>query len=156
MAMSCYIFPIFATQTLRNMKRFLLILAVMSAFISAKSQENEAYVAPDTLTYQQLMADYVSLNNQVMQFRNYELTSIGLGAGAGLLAGGSYFFLAKGDNTTAYAMIGAAGALGVASLVTYIVGYTKIKRDRLEITPNGVVIKLNTPKQDFEPSLKKW
>ena len=138
------------------MKRFLLILAVMSAFISAKAQQNEAYVASDTLTYQQLMADYVSLNNQVMQFRNYELAGIGLSAGAGLLAGGSFFFWNKDDNTTTYAMLGAAGALGVASLVTYIVGYTKIKRDRLEITPNGVVIKLNKPKQDFEPSLKEW
>ena len=138
------------------MKKFLLIIAVMSAFISAKAQSNQTYSEADTLTMEQLMADYVSLNNQVMQFRNYELTSIGLGAGAGLLAGGSYLFLAKGDNTTAYAMIGAAGALGVASLVTYIVGYTKIKRDKLEITPNGVVIKLNKPKQDYEPSLKEW
>lgn len=138
------------------MKKFLLILAVMSAFISAKAQSNQTYSEADTLTMEQLMADYVSLNNQVMQFRNYELTSIGFGAGASLLAGGSYFFLAKADNTTAYAMLGAAGALGVASLVTYIVGYTKFKRDRLEITPNGVVIKLNKPKQDFEPSLKEW
>lgn len=138
------------------MKRFLLILAVMSAFISVKAQENEAYVASDTLTYQQLMADYVSLNNQVMQFRNYELTSIGLSAGAGLLAVGSYFLMDREDMTTSYAMIGVAGVAAVASLVTYIVGYTKLKRDRLEITPNGVVIKLEKKRQQYEPSLKNW
>jgi len=138
------------------MKRFLLILAVMSAFISAKAQQNEAYVASDSLTYQQLMADYVSLNNQVVQFRNFELTSVGLGAGAGLLAGGSVFFLNGKDKTTGYAMLGAAGALGVASLVTYIVGYTKLKRDRLEITPNGVVIKLRHKENYYDPSLKNW
>lgn len=138
------------------MKKFLLILAVMSALISAKAQQNEAYVASDTLTMQQLMADYVSLNNQVMQFRNYELTSIGLSAGAGLLAVGSYFVIDPEDMTPSYAMIGVAGVAAVASLVTYIVGYTKLKRDRLEITPNGVVIKLEKKQQQYEPSLKNW
>ena len=150
------VFFIFAPKKSITMKRFLLIFAVMSALISAKAQENEAYVASDTLTYQQLMADYVSLNNQVMQFRNYELTGIGLSAGAGLLAVGSYFVMDPEDMTPSYAMIGAAGVAAVASLVTYIVGYTKLKRDRLEITPNGVVIKLEKKRQQYEPSLKNW
>ena len=133
-----------------------MILAVMTAFIGAKAQQNEAYEASDTLTMQQLMADYVSLNNQVLQFRNFELTSIGLGAGAGLLAGGSVLFLSNEDKTTGYAMLGAAGVLSLASLVTYIVGYTKLKRDRLEITPNGVVIKLEKKKDYYNPDLKNW
>lgn len=138
------------------MKRFLLIFAVMTAFISAKAQQNEAYVASDSLSYQQLMADYVNLNNQVMQFRNYELTSIGLSTGAGLLAVGSYFMMNEDDKTPAYAMLGAAGIASVASIVTYIVGYTKLKRDRLEITPNGVVIKLEKKKDYYNPDLKNW
>lgn len=138
------------------MKRLLLIIAVMLAFIGAKAQQNEAYVASDTLSYQQLLADYVNLNNQVLQFRNYELTSVGLTAGAALLAGGSYFFLNGDDKTPAYAMIGVAGAMGVASLVTYIIGYTKLKRDRWEITPNGVVIKLRHKENYYDPSLKNW
>lgn len=141
MAMSCYIFPIFATQTLRNMKRFLLILAVMSAFIGANAQQKEVYYSADTLTMQQLMADYVSLNNQVMQFRNYELASIGLGFGTSLLAVGGYFVKEK-DPKTAQVMLIAAGVMGVSSIVTGIVGYTKIKRNRLEITPNGIIYKL--------------
>ena len=133
-----------------------MFLTVMTVLIGAKAQQNEAYEASDSLTYQQLMAEYVSLNNQVIQFRNFELTSVGLGAGAGLLAGGSVFFLTGEDKTTGYAMLGAAGALGVASLVTYIVGYTKLKRDRLEITPNGVVVRLKHKENYYNPSLKNF
>ena len=123
------------------MKKFLLILAVMSAFISAKAQSNQTYYEADTLTMEQLMADYVSLNNQVMQFRNYELASIGLGFGSSLLAVGGYFVKDK-DPKTAQVMLIAAGAMGVATIVTGIVGYTKIKRNRLEVKPTGIVYKL--------------
>ena len=123
------------------MKRFLLILAVMSAFISANAQSNQTYYEADTLTMAQLMADYVSLNNQVMQFRNYELASIGLGFGSSILAVGGYFVKDK-DPQTAQGMLIAAGAMGVATIVTGIVGYTKIKRNRLEVTPTGIVYKL--------------
>ena len=50
--------------------------------------------------------------------------------------------MAKNDEKTAQVLLITAGAAGLASAITYIVGYTKIKRNRLEITPNGVVIKL--------------
>ena len=123
------------------MKKVLLILAIMLAVIGAKAQEKGEYYSADTLTYQQLMADYVSLNNQMIQFRNYELASVGLGIGSAALATGAYF-MAKNDEKTAQVLLITAGAAGLASAITYIVGYTKIKRNRLEITPNGVVIKL--------------
>lgn len=123
------------------MRKVLLIFAVMSAFIGANAQQKEVYYSADTLTMQQLMADYVSLNNQVMQFRNYELASIGLGFGTSLLAVGGYFVKEK-DPKTAQVMLIAAGVMGVSSIVTGIVGYTKIKRNRLEITPNGIIYKL--------------
>ena len=120
------------------MKKVLLILAIMLAVIKKKKG---VYYSADTLTYQQLMADYVSLNNQMIQFRNYELASVGLGIGGAALATGAYF-MAKNDEKTARVLLITAGAAGLASAITYIVGYTKIKRNRLEITPNGVVIKL--------------
>ena len=41
------------------------------------------------------------------------------------------------------------GVLSVASYTAAIVGYTKLKHNRLEITPNGMVIKL-TPKTESE------
>ena len=123
------------------MKKVLLILAIMLAVICAKAQDKGVYYSADTLTYQQLMADYVSLNNQMIQFRNYELASVGLGIGSAALATGAYF-MAKNDEKTAQVLLITAGAAGLASAITYIVGYTKIKRNRLEITPNGVVIKL--------------
>lgn len=123
------------------MKKVLLILAIMLAVIGAKAQEKAVYYSADTLTYQQLMADYVSLNNQMIQFRNYELASVGLGIGSAALATGAYF-MAKNDEKTAQVLLITAGAAGLASAITYIVGYTKIKRNRLEVTPNGVVIKL--------------
>lgn len=149
------VFYIFAPTKSNTMKRFLLIFAVMSALISAKAQENEAYVASDTLTYQQLMADYVSLNNQVMQFRTDELVSTGIGlAGAGLAAGGAYLYGKDPEN--GQVLLICAGIACVTSLVWHIAGLAQIKRDRLKVTSNGVVIKLSKPKQSFEPSLKDW
>ena len=140
------------------MKKFLLIIAVMSAFISAKAQQNEVYVASDTLTYQQLMADYVSLNNQVMQFRTDELISTGIGlAGAGLAVGGAYLYTKDHDNGTV--LLICAGIAGVTSLVWHIAGLAQIKRNQLKVTPNGVVIRLSKkdkPKHYYEPSLKEW
>lgn len=138
------------------MRKALLILALLSSLLGAKAQQNEAYTASDTLTMQQLMADYVSLNNQTIQFRNYELTSIGLGTGAGLLAVGAYLLVDPDDMTPSYAMLAAAGIAGVASLVTSIVGYSKLKRDRLEITPKGIIIKLQKKKDYYNPDLKNW
>lgn len=127
------------------MKKFLLILAVMTALISAKAQQNEAYTASDTLTMQQLMSDYVSLNNQMMTFRTYELVSLGTGfAGAGLAAGGALLYSKDPENGKVLFIC--AGIAEVVSLVWHVAGLTQIRRNRLEVTPNGMVIKL-TPKK---------
>lgn len=127
------------------MKKFLLILAVMTAFISAKAQSNTVTYLVDSLSYKKLTADYVSLNNQVMRFRNDELASLGAGAvSVGFVTAG--LLMAQKEPENAKAMYICAGVAGVTSLVFRIAGLAQIKRDRLEVAPNGVIIKL-TPKK---------
>lgn len=129
------------------MKKALLIFAMIVACIGANAQNNDnpTEYNVDSLTYQQLMADYVSLNRQVMQFKTMQMSSICLGAGAGVLSVASVFISAS-DQGMSKIMLIAAGLAGAGSVVTSIIGYNKLKRDRLEVTPNGVVIKL-TPKK---------
>ena len=109
--------------------------------VSLRAQENRTYYSSDTLNYQQLLKDYVSMNNQIIQFRKCELQSVGFGLGAGALGVASYF-VAKRSTEGAIAFGVAAAGLGVASLVSGISGYTKLKQNQLEITPQGVIVKL--------------
>lgn len=123
----------------------------MTVTIGLRAQEKRTY-SSDTLSYQQLMEDYVSLNNQIMQFKICELRSIGFGLGAGALAfAGSAIY--KRNEEGAIVFWVAAGAMGVASLVSSISGYTKLKRNQLEITPQGVIIKL-TPQKSHRKTNK--
>ena len=117
----------------------------MAVAIGLEAQEKGTIYSSDTLNYQQLMEDYVSLNNQIMQFRKCELRSIGLGFGAGVFAfaGTTVYNHNKGAATASWVV---AGGLGVVSLVNYIFGYTKLKRNQLEVTPQGVIVKLTPQK----------
>ena len=142
--------PIFAAPNLNNntMKKVLFIIAIVFAAMVANAQHYELANHVDTLTYQQLSADYVSLNKQLMDFKTYELVSAGFGFVSTGFSLGSALAAAKNPDASRMMLI-IAGVGGVASVVTWLAGYTKIKRDRLEITPNGVIIKL-TPKTNAE------
>lgn len=124
----------------------------MAVAISLEAQEKRTIYSSDILNYQQLMKDYVSLNNQVIQFRKCELRAVGLGLGAGALtfAGTAVYNRNEGASIAFWV---AAGAMGVASLVSYISGYTKLKRNQLEITPQGVIVKL-TPQKSHRKTKK--
>ena len=127
------------------MKKAILFLALLVACLGAKAQTNQEPVAADTLTYQQLMADYVQLNHQIADFRKFEITSIGLGVGAaGLGVVGA--MMMGSQERTGKALLVAGGIVGIASLATCIIGYDKLKHDRLELTPDGVVIKIGPKK----------
>lgn len=118
----------------------------MAVTVSLRAQEKRTYYSSDTLNYQQLMKDYVSLNNQIIQFKKCELRSIGFGLGSGVLAfaGAAVYDRSEGGATALWV---ASGLMGVVSLVNYISGYTKLKRNQLEVTPQGVVIKLPPKKK---------
>lgn len=140
------------------MKKFLLILAVMSAFISAKAQQSDVYYSRDTLTIQQMMIDYATLNNQVRSFHNLELGGLAV---ATIGIGTSFFAFMKASQlkseiplntydrvelerkTKNVKILGYTGlACYAVGAVMQVAGICKLKRDRLEITPNGVVVKL--------------
>ncbi len=118
----------------------------MAVVFSLKAQEKRTYYHSDSLNYQQLMKGYVSLNNQIIQFKKCELRSVGFGLGAGALAfaGTAIYNRNEGVATAAWVV---SGVMGIVSLVNYISGYTKLKRNQLEITPQGVIIKI-TPKKN--------
>jgi len=130
------------------MKKVLLIISIVFVSLTASAQHYELANHVDTLTYQQLAEDYVSLNKQLMDFKTYELVSGGFGIATAALSLTSTLTAAKNPDTSKALLI-AAGIGGVATVATWLVGYTKIKRNRLEVTPNGVIIKL-TPKTDAE------
>jgi hypothetical protein len=135
-------------------------------------------VQADNLTAQQLLADYVTLYNQVAKFQKLELASVWTGLAATGFSIGSALMSAKeaaemADNAlhghatsengmrTSQALQIAAGVAGVVSATLAIVGITQLKRDRLEITPNGVVYRIgpsqrDKPKGYFDPSLREW
>lgn len=124
----------------------------MTIVISLGAQEKSTNYSSDTLNYQQLMEDYVSLNNQIVQFRECELGSIGFGLGAGALASvGAVISIRNGKGAPVFWI--ASGVLGIASLASCISGYMKLKRNQLEITPQGVIIKL--PPQKTHRTTKK-
>ena len=127
------------------MKKVLLLIAFVVAFIGAKAQSYQVTYLVDSLSYKRLAADYVSLNNQVRNFRNDELVSLGTGAvSVGFATAG--LLMAQKEPEAAKAMYFCAGITGITSLVWHIVGLAQLKRDRLEVAPNGVIIKL-TPKK---------
>lgn len=130
------------------MKKVLFIITLVVACLGAKAQHYELSNHVDTLTYQQLAADYASLNKQLMDFKTYELVSGGFGMASTALSLGSAFVATKNPEASRTMLI-AAGVGGLVSVATWLIGYTKIKRDRLEVTPNGVIIKL-TPKTQSE------
>lgn len=130
------------------MKKVLFIIALLWACAGAKAQHYELSNHVDTLTYQQLAADYASLNRQLMDFKTYELVSGGFGVASTALSLGSALVATKNPEASRTMLI-AAGVGGLVSVATWLIGYTKIKRDRLEVTPNGVIIKL-TPKTQSE------
>jgi hypothetical protein len=127
------------------MKKVLLIVILMTVVIGLSAQEKRTYYSSDTLNYQQLMEDYVSLNNQIMKFREYELRSFAFGMGASAVAIVGVALSTHNVKGSTLFWI-ASGAMGIASLVYGISGYTKLKRNQLEITPQGVIIKLTPQK----------
>jgi hypothetical protein len=124
-----------------QMKKALFILALVMASVCAKAQHYEYVYNVDTLTMQQLMADYVNQTHEIASFRSMELVSVGTAGGAAVFALGSTLIAAKDPETSKILLVG-AGLLSVASVATGIAGYVKLKHDRLEVTPQGVVIKL--------------
>lgn len=128
------------------MKRMILIAALLVAACCAKAQTNETNYIVDTLSYRQLRAEIVNMNTQLQHFRNNELVAVGLGAGAAALSVAGLALSAKG-NQYGMGLYMAAGVLGVASLVWYIEGYAGLKLNRLEITPDGMVIKIRERKK---------
>lgn len=130
------------------MKKVLLIIAIVFAALTANAQHYELANHVDTLTYQQLAEDYVSLNKQLMDFKKYEVVSAGLGIATAACSLTSTLVAANNPDTSKTLLV-IAGIGGVATVATWLAGYTKIKRNRLEVTPNGVIIKL-TPKTDAE------
>ena len=110
--------------------------------MGAKAQENETYAKADTLTMQQLMADYVSQNKEIAEFRTYEITSIGLGATAGVMGIASMLWNTSRPMASKTLLI-ISGAAAIGSIAMSIMGYDKLKHDRLELTPDGFVVKLN-------------
>ena len=132
------------------MKRFLLILAILTAALCAKAQSNQTTYLVDTLSYQQLRAEIVTMNNQIIKFRENELVSVGLGFGAAGFATAGAIMSYKNPGA-GKGMYICAGVMGVTSLVWYVVGYAGLRRDRLEITPNGMVIKIREKKKSSRP-----
>ena len=130
------------------MKKVLFIITLVVACLGANAQHYELSNHVDTLTYQQLAADYASLNRQLMDFKTYELVSGGFGVASTALSLGSALVATKNPEASRTMLI-TAGVGGLISVATWLIGYTKIKRDRLEVTPNGVIIKL-TPKTQSE------
>lgn len=131
-----------------TMKKVLFIIALLWACVGAKAQHYEYTNHVDTLTMQQLMADYVDQTHQIAKFKSVELTGIGLGTAGALISVGSALVATK-NPTASRTMLIIGGVLSVASYTAAIVGYTKLKHNRLEFTPNGMVIKL-TPKTESE------
>ncbi len=125
------------------MKRFLLILAFMSAFISAKAQNEVAYET-DTLTMEKLLEDYAILNQQVDMFRMTETKSLILGYSGAALSIATAFVVVREPQMENLALVTglAAGGCFIASAIYQYLGYKHLKRDRFMITPNGVIIKL--------------
>lgn len=140
------------------MKRFLLILAMMTAFLGVKAQQNEVYYSHDTLTIQQMMVEYATLNNQIRSFRNLELGGLAIGT---IGIGTSFFAFTKAAQLQSeiplntydrlelerkaknMKIVGYTGlACSVIGAIMQVTGICKLKRDKLEITPSGVVIKL--------------
>lgn len=109
------------------------------AYDFAKAQTNETTYIVDTLSYRQLRAEIVNMNTQLQHFRNNELVAVGLGAGAAACSFAGLAMSVKG-NQYGSGMYVCAGVLGVVSLVWYIEGYAGLKLNRLEVTPDGMVI----------------
>lgn len=152
------------------MKRFILTIAVILTAICAVAQETRT-----ELDNTQLLQDYVTLNNQMDKFRNIEIGAACVAmASAALSVSASYMSAREAadmmqqaaNGQTPQASFGtskalqiAAGVGTVAAAVMAITGVAQIKRDRLEVSPSGVVIKLGGSKREpgyFEPSLKEW
>ena len=122
------------------MKKAIILAAFVLAALCAKAQQI------DTLSYRDLRAEIVSMNNQMQTFRNTELlsTCVGLG-GAGLATAG--MLLKNNNSDAAMPVLIMGGVAGIVSLALHIIGYTEIKRDRLEMTPEGLVIKIGNGKK---------
>lgn len=161
------------------MKKALILAAFVFAALCVWAQESTTSMKTDTLTAQQLLADYVSLNNQVAKFQKLEMASVWTGLAATALTAGSVLMSARETSEmlenaiqdhaapetgirTSQALQIAAGVVGVVSAALAIAGVTQLKRDRLEITPNGVVYRLGPsqreehPKGYYDPSLREW
>lgn len=111
---------------------------------------------------QDLIADYAELNNRVDQFSGLELGGIALSTLGASVAAFSSIQLANVMNETPMneydineqqsrkktltAVAIAGGACMVTGAILQITGFAKLKRDRLEITPNGIIIKLTPHK----------
>lgn len=140
-------------------KAFLIVaLAFISLMAAAQTPEKGYVYSRDTLTMQDLVADYANLNNRVDQFSGLELGGIALSTLGASVATFSSIQLANVMNETPMneydineqqnkkktftAVAVAGGVCVVAGAIMQITGFAKLKRDRLEITPNGVIIKL--------------
>lgn len=131
------------------------------AFISlmAAAQDlNSVYYEHDTITMQEMMIEMATLNNQIRSSRNMQLAGITttlVGGGISLYSSLQVANLAAQIPTTAYyiderdrklknakiaSWVG-YGAIFIGQIM-WITGIAKLPHDRLEITPNGVIIKL--------------
>lgn len=144
------------------MKKAFLIVAMAFISLMAAAQTPEKGYVRDTLTMQDLIADYANLNNRVDQFSGLELGGIALSTLGASVATFSSIQLANVMNETPMneydineqqnkkktftAVAVAGGVCVVAGAIMQITGFAKLKRDRLEITPNGVIIKLTPVK----------
>lgn len=160
------------------MKKAFILAAILMAALCAGAQENTSAKA-DTLTSRLLLADYVSLNNQVAKFHNLEMAAVWTGLASTALSFGSVMMTARETSEmlenamnghanvgqgmrTSQALQIAAGVAGVVSAALAIAGITQLKRDRMEITPNGVVYRLGPgqheqrPKGWYDPSLREF
>ena len=139
------------------MKKVLLILAM--AFISAMTlAQTTEFFDRDTITMEKMMVEFATLNNQVRDFRNLQLEGLAVtvvGAGISLYSSMQIADLAGQTPTTTYSLDERDKKLKTAKIANWIgygtmavggilslTGIIKLKRDRFEITPNGVIIKL--------------
>ena len=143
-------------------KAFLIVAMAFISLMAAAQDLNSVYYEHDTITMQEMMIEMANLNNQVRSFHNLELggiaiSTVGIGVSAysaarlanlsGQVALNTYDRMEL-EKQTKNAKIGAwvGGSITVIGGILQLCGICKLKRDRMEITPNGVIIKLTPEK----------
>lgn len=139
-------------------KAFLIVAMAFISLMAAAQDLNSVYYEHDTITMQEMMIEMATLNNQIRSSRNMQLAGITttlVGGGISLYSSLQVANLAAQTPTTAYyiderdrklknAKIASWVGYGATFIGTimWITGIAKLPHDRLEITPNGVIIKL--------------